>query len=999
MDLILCHTTADFDTLGAAVGMTYLRPGARIVLSGGEHPNVRAFLALHRNAYPLIERKAVNPDEIRSITVVDASERSRLGKTAEWLGLPQLQAIYVYDHHLNSNRDIATAQESETSPPIPTYLTLDSVGAATTLVVEQLMQQPLKATPIDAFAATVMALGIHMDTGSLSYANSTPRDARALAWLMEQGANVDSLREYMEPGLSSEIQELLGKALETLHTDSHQGYRIGSVLLTTPDYVGGLAKLTSELLEITGHDAVLLGVAYGSKGNPDEPRLNVIGRSKIGGTSLSEIFKHWGGGGHAKAASLALRNVNAADVLAQLKQQFIAQIPAPLTAQDLMSSPVRTIAPDVTIEAAQGLLLRYGHSGLCIVNGAEQLIGIISRRDVDLALHHGFRHAPVKGYMSRNLKTIAPEATLPEIEHLMVTYDVGRLPVIKPVLQPNTAFSPADADSETVNLSESSIAQKPVPGELIGIVTRTDVLRVRYRKASSQQNIAPQAPTGQASTPQTSSTQTSNTQMAAHQTSESPLQHLAAPSSSTDALLPVREILRNRLLPQLWTLLETAAQHAESQGWHLYLVGGGVRDLLLADPSEPLLLNDVDLVVDGFHRSIGEAAGVELAEALQNQYPEARLDIHGKFQTAALLWHQDPVFQSMWVDIATARTEFYPYPAANPVVEASSIQQDLYRRDFTINALAVQLTEPRAGEMLDFFGGVLDLGSRQIRVLHANSFIEDPTRIYRAVRFAVRLGFEIESQTREYIIYALNSGVYERTQGENSITPALQTRLRSELEYILEAGYWKSALKLLGELTALRCLHPTLQLTPTLWAQVRRIDRMLRPLSATLPSLPAPWLLRLEVLIAALSPGVRPGVATKLQLPADSIQRLSELEPCQEKIIQTLAQQQRPSQIYQRLRSQTPALLILVAARVDRSTRRQIWRYLTDWIQAKPPLNGTDLQALGYKPGKQFKPMLSRVLAAYLDGELGASAIPLSEQKQAARLLIAAEFPPPERDE
>ncbi|MHC5828553.1 MAG: poly(A) polymerase, partial [Nostoc sp.] len=140
------------------------------------------------------------------------------------------------------------------------------------------------------------------------------------------------------------------------------------------------------------------------------------------------------------------------------------------------------------------------------------------------------------------------------------------------------------------------------------------------------------------------------------------------------------------------------------------------------------------------------------------------------------------------------RTEFYPYPAANPEVEASSIRQDLYRRDFTINALALRLTTPRTGvgaqqaaPLLDFFGGLIDLQAKQIRVLHANSFIEDPTRIYRGVRFAVRFGFQIEPQTEEFIRYAINSGVYDRTAQENSRTPALQTRLKTELKHILEA--------------------------------------------------------------------------------------------------------------------------------------------------------------------------------------------------------------------
>lgn len=155
-------------------------------------------------------------------------------------------------------------------------------------------------------------------------------------------------------------------------------------------------------------------------------------------------------------------------------------------------------------------------------------------------------------------------------------------------------------------------------------------------------------------------------------------------------------------------IIVSSSSTSDRQGWNLYLVGGGVRDVLLAKDDEPLLLQDIDLVVDGFHRAADDRAGVELAETIQETYPQARLSVHGEFQTAALLWHQDPILGNLWIDIATARTEFYPYPAANPEVEASSIRQDLYRRDFTINALAVRLTPPRKGEfsrkgdLLDF---------------------------------------------------------------------------------------------------------------------------------------------------------------------------------------------------------------------------------------------------------------------------------------------------------
>lgn len=162
----------------------------------------------------------------------------------------------------------------------------------------------------------------------------------------------------------------------------------------------------------------------------------------------------------------------------------------------------------------------------------------------------------------------------------------------------------------------------------------------------------------------------------------------------------VERLLRSRLTPELWQLLIDAANIARDRGGQIYLVGGAVRDLLLA-PQNKLALTDIDLVVDGDCRS-GDCAAVELARTLQKLYPDARLDVHGQFQTAALLWSKDSAFGSLWVDIATARTEFYPYPAANPEVEASSIRQDLYRRDFTINALAVRLGMPRSGELLDF---------------------------------------------------------------------------------------------------------------------------------------------------------------------------------------------------------------------------------------------------------------------------------------------------------
>lgn len=518
MDLVLCHTTADFDSLGAAVGLCVLRPGSRIVLTGGCHPTVRDFLALHRDEYPLIERRSVNPQQIRSITIVDASGRDRLGKAAEWLDLPHLNEIAVFDHHLQADLDIPA-----------TVTQIEAVGATTTLIVEKLREK-LKNSAENGDTvsrllpseATVMALGIHVDTGSLTFDGATARDAMALAWLMEQGASLRVISEYVEPGLSPQLQDLLREALENLRSQTLHGYTVAWVLLSTEAYVPGLSALASRLLDLTETDALLLGNVYKFSENdnrniaqsPVSNRLAIIGRSRIEGTNLSELFKPFGGGGHARAASLATRDVDALLTLNQLADELKAQIPHPPTARELMSSPVRSIRPEISVGEAHRILLRYGHSGLSVVDTGDLLAGIISRRDIDIALHHGFSHAPVKGYMTPQLKTIAPDTLLPEIEALMVTYDIGRLPVLE-------------------------------NGQLVGIVTRTDVLRELHQQKARDRG--------------------SNSQLSDYPVSES-----------------VEQLLRSGISSELWQLLSIAANIARERGWQLYIVGGAVRDLLLA---------------------------------------------------------------------------------------------------------------------------------------------------------------------------------------------------------------------------------------------------------------------------------------------------------------------------------------------------------------------------------------------------------------------------------
>jgi len=878
MDLILCHQTADFDALGAAVGLARLKKGSRIVLTGGTHPGVRDFLSLYRDEFPLLEMRSINPKNITSLSIVDTQKKDRLGKAAQWLSLPHLTAIEVYDHHISTECNIPA-----------TYLVIEPIGSATTIIVERIQKTQIQLTPIEA---TVMALGIHVDTGSLTFAGSTWRDALALAWLMKQECSLGILAEYISPSFSPEQQHLLSQALEQMTTESIGGYTLGSLLLVTDFFVPGLSSVAERLVELTNIDALFLAHQYEQHG----PRLTIIGRSRIEGTNLNTLFTPLGGGGHAQAASVNLRQVNPEIILKQLKSDFLSQLPQPPLARDLMSSPVRTIRPETTIEQAQHLLLRYGHSGLSVVNEAGQLVGIISRRDLDLALHHGFGHAPVKGYMTGHPKTISPETSLPEIENIMVRYDIGRLPVV---------------ENDT----------------LLGIVTRTDVLNQVFKK---------------------------------QQTKEEKKQALRI----SCLLLSLKDYIH----PTIWNFLTDTAQAASARGWHLYLVGGAVRDLLLNQASRPLLLPDIDLVVDGFHRSADIGAGVELATELEQIYPNVHKSIYGSFQTASLVWPEDSELGALCVDIATSRTEFYLYPAANPEVEASSIRQDLYRRDFTINALALRLTEPQAGELLDFFAGLEDLRLGLVRVLHANSFIEDPTRIYRAVRFAVRLGFQIETQTRGYIRYAIESGVYQKLRLSNQNIPALTTRLKAEFKLILEAEYWQNALKMLSNLDALSCLSEELILDAHLWWQLRYASRWLKLLDPHHAL--SHWLLRLEILLSAISPEKRASLATSLVLPKESLERLNSLESDQTKITESLGFLESPSSLVKFLRQFKLPNLIILASKTTLPNRRKIWYYLTELTKKQSLLSGEDLKAMGYRPSPQFKVILDEVLAATLDNKI-----------------------------
>ena len=465
--------------------------------------------------------------------------------------------------------------------------------------------------------------------------------------------------------------------------------------------------------------------------------------------------------------------------------------------------------------------------------------------------------------------------------------------------------------------------------------------------------------------------------------------------------LPSAEQLRCALeskLSKIWPALRLIAQLAEQEEWSLYIVGGAVRDLLLGFiPSfvgGPQALTDIDLVVEG----AAAGAGVALARALQRKYPQVSLQTHGQFQTAALVWplpEQVATARSpLEIDVATARTESYPYPAANPNVKASSIDRDLFRRDFSINAMAICLTRSAdgatVGTLIDLFNGWKDLQHHCIRVLHDESFTDDPTRIFRAVRFAVRLGFSIETHTEQLFRRAATSGVYASALASKDKTPALQSRLKTELKYLLQAKGWESALAEVDRLDAWRCLDADLALTPLLYQQLRRMHRWLLKMSDrpsqskiraghqpnakridTALKLTQPrWLILLELMLLQLSTQDACQVARNLNLGAASLRRLEKIPQWEAQLQSQLASAKRPSQTYALLKDYDLCELLLMSDRHPYTLGPQIWQYVVRLSKVASPIDGATLKRLGLRPGPQFREILTDVRDRALDGEL-----------------------------
>ena len=414
-------------------------------------------------------------------------------------------------------------------------------------------------------------------------------------------------------------------------------------------------------------------------------------------------------------------------------------------------------------------------------------------------------------------------------------------------------------------------------------------------------------------------------------------------------------------------MLKTIAETAAEQRQALYIVGGFVRDLLLKRPSL-----DFDLVVEG--------DAIALANALVQKYG-GRITTHARFGTAKWFLEAPSISPSAnqqtdnhhlpaFLDLITARTEFYTHPTALPTVERGSIKLDLHRRDFTINTLALRLDGLHFGELHDYWGGYNDLRQGVIRVLHSVSFVDDPTRMLRAARFEQRFGFQIAVRTRELIEAAL---VPQDNTGTTLLDRVSGDRIRHELDHVLDEPKAAAILSRMDALGLLKAIHPALPWHENLVTAIATLPEHIPGpewgIGNEVKGNPTPRALAYLLWLIELSPAEIGPVAERLKLSQSLETILFAARHLREELPDISTHP--PSLITARLdRVHTLGLYTCFLVSKEQTVRACLYQYVTQWRHIHPYTDGNTLQGLGLRPSPVFADILLALRAAWLDGHI-----------------------------
>ena len=859
MEVILTHEHADFDALASLLAASKLHPEAIPVLPRSLNRNLQDFLTLYRSALPFRTAEEL-PRRRVSLGIFVDCQSAQLVR-----GMTQKTPVRIIDHH-----------KCRDNLPEHYHCWFEQVGATTTILVEQIIGRGIPVTPVEA---TLLMLGIYEDTGSLSYTSATSRDLRCAAWLVDMGGKLDVVRAFLHHPLSSAQQRLLEQLYEAAETYEIKGHTVVITTAQMQEPVEEISTLAHKLRDLYEPDALFLLVDL-------EEHIQLVARSTTNDIHVGRIAKALGGGGHARAAAALVRKQSIAKLRERLLHLLEENVRRQISVREIMSRGLNTVSPNASVaEVAQRMSIR-GHEGFPVMDENGRLQGLVTRRIIDMAMRHGMKNEPVRKLMRAGAVTVHLDDPVRLVQEKMIESGWGQIPVV----------------------DEN--------GEMVGIVTRTDLLKLWGEETPAER-----------------------------------------PS--------VKDLMEASLPSDLIGLLRHIGEVAAEMGYPLYTVGGFTRDLLLNRPNF-----DVDFVVEG--------DAVLLAQRLAREVG-GRVRAHRRFGTAK--WIRDEkafaAGKSMAngvpasIDFATARTEFYEAPTLLPIVERSSIKLDLHRRDFTINTLAIRLDGQHWGELLDFYGGRKDLEEGIIRVLHSLSFIEDPTRILRAIRFEQRFGFSIEPRTAELMMEAVD--LLSRVSGP---------RIRHELELILLEKQPEKALRRLHEIGVLAEIDQELG-----WND--RIAEKFAALRQALQARPEPPAsierLYFTLWVYDLMPAAHKRILDRLRLTNATARLVREGEQLRVRTLDLIQPEIAPSELDRLLQPFSEAILLVAGIATDNPLLRERLRYyLEDLRSQEIHIAGADLQRWGVKPGPIYRRVFQQVRAALLDGRIHT---PEEEFAMARRIL------------
>jgi tRNA nucleotidyltransferase (CCA-adding enzyme) len=403
VQLILTHENTDFDGLASQLAAWKLYPQAVPVLSRRPNRNLRDFLTLYWDELPYARYEDLPRREgVKHIVLVDTQT------LVTPKGMTDDTSVLIVDHH-PLGRDL---------PPNWSY-TGEVVGATVTLLLERIMAAGISLTPVEA---TLLALGIYEDTGSLAYPTTTVRDLRCATWLAEQGANLAVVSDFLHHALTDQQLALYNALLDSAEAIDFAGHTIVVATAAAEGYVEEISTLAHKIRDLYDPAGLFLLVDLGA-------HLQLVARSATDAVDVGHIARHLGGGGHTRAAAALIRDQTLEATREALLDFLEQHIHPSVTVAQIMSYGVHTLAPDTTVDEAAEAMRKYGFEGFPIVEDG-QIVGILSRREIDRASRLRLGNMPVSHYMTKGDIYVAPTDSVERLQQLMTQFGVGQMPVV-----------------------------------------------------------------------------------------------------------------------------------------------------------------------------------------------------------------------------------------------------------------------------------------------------------------------------------------------------------------------------------------------------------------------------------------------------------------------------------------------------------------------------------------------------------------------------------------